>query len=246
MAKNTNDISIHFNHRVAPANHLTPEQVKSLTKELETISLKKFLNNSTIGFPEWVMLKGKNKEIAYIDTAYEDRGPGYIGDAKYKIVFEFPLSITVDEIRTFTESALRLFKNKFEGEKEFSSDGTFKVITKKPYKETVSSFAGLKLLWRVRSCADNKPYGTFSTRSEYFKKRNKWICDQYATHIKAALSSDSACDKIRDALALLTITHFGEWPKKEREPHKGALKAKGKSPLDLFSETIKDIIHRKS
>jgi len=239
-------VSIHFNHRVASAFHLTPKQIKNLSKVFEAVSVKDFLNDRAKFIPEWVMLKGKNQEIAYIDTLYENSATRDMGDEKHKIVFEFPLSLTVDKIRAFTETALRLFKNKFESENEISFDGTFKVITKRPYTESEHSFGKRLVKFRWRSCADKKPHGSLSKRPDYLKKRNEWIRDQYNIHIKAGLSSDTAYEKIQDALDLLPLPCFGEWPQKVRGSYKGTLKPKGKSPLDISPETIKDIIQRKS
>jgi len=233
--------SVCFNPKVGNSMGLSSQQLKGISKDFEKLNIKKLEGKGKWSILGWVLLKGKKGEMAYLDE--DSLSPQYPRKDP-KIMFEFPLSVTVDEIRFFTENAIRIFKDKFEQDSEMSFDGSFRRITKRPYKEYFSSILNTKI--RSRSYADKKPHGTNSKRPEYKKKRDEWICKQYKSFQKRRLFADIRYGEIQEKLNQLPLNSFGEWPDKKRDPKTGQWKAVKKSPLELSFETIKDIVQRKS
>lgn len=233
--------SVYFNPKVGNSMGLSSQQLKGISKDFEKLNIKKLQEKGKWGILGWVLLRGKKGEVSYLD---EDSLPPRYPRKDPKIIFEFPLSVTVDEIRFFTENAIRIFKDKFEQDSEMSFEGGFRRITKRPYKEYFSSILNTRI--RSRSYADKKPHGANSARPDYKKKRDEWIRQQYKSLQKNGVIADIAYEEIQNELKQLPLNSFGEWPDKKRDPETGQWKAVKKSPLNLSVETIKDIIQRKS
>ena len=128
--------SVYFNPKVGNSMGLSSQQLKGISKDFEKLNIKKLQEKGKWGILGWVLLRGKKGEVSYLD---EDSLPPRYPRKDPKIIFEFPLSVTVDEIRFFTENAIRIFKDKFEQDSEMSFEGGFRRITKRPYKEYFSS-----------------------------------------------------------------------------------------------------------
>lgn len=220
-----NYITVHFNDQWVGRLGLTPEQSSEYSNEYEALDFKKLISKGH-HILQFVMLRGKKGEVAYLNGCTEADLP-----SKHKIVFELPLSLTVNETRFFTESVREVFRGRFISDVEFSRGGVFKRIVKPPYNEFPSVCVGNMVIssHRERTFADKKPHGTFSVRPEVVKKRNAWIRERFQLLSEDGVSASEAYSVIQKEL-------------KKDQKRFGVLKVRKHNPYILGIDAIRDII----
>ena len=215
--------SISLNIDEAKNMHISPEDINKLIKQYENFSISKVLNKKVNFLPELILLKGKKGEKSYVrnDSSYYEHN-------KYTVVFELPISLSVDEQRQFVTFSYLLFKDKFFSNTEkIEEKQEFKEITKKPFKESEHYYFDPKspkdrsptFKFRTRTFADSKPHGTYSNRSKVLAKRNNWMRKKYRSYRKKGLSEYEAYDKVKEELESLPKNYFGKWSFKKQNPY---------------------------